>query len=150
MCTSAPNCLPRLCFVGDAPTSVLLIDIFSINRSRGYLNFCLGYYCNRALLCWRFPPQRGKWTLLSVIKVLFLVLFCYHFGIIMVLFWLYCCSSSIYSYLFMFCNFWNITLILLTPYHRPLEIDNFSWMQETFHQFQSTPIIDHWRFLYEN
>ena len=81
---------------------VLFIDIFSINRSRGYENCCLGYYCNRALLDWRLPPQRGKWTLLSVIEVLFLVLFCYHFSIIMVLFWLYCCSFTISSILFMF------------------------------------------------
>jgi hypothetical protein len=82
---------------------VLLIDIFSINRSRGYEKFCLGYYCNRAFLCWRLPPRRGKSTFLSVIKVLFLVLLWYHFGIIVVLFWLYFCSSTISSILFMFC-----------------------------------------------
>jgi hypothetical protein len=56
--------------------------------------------------------------LLSVIKVLFLVLFWYHFGIIVVLFWLYCCSSAISSYLFMFCilfYIWNITSGIRAP-----------------------------------
>jgi hypothetical protein len=89
-----------------------LIDIFSINTIRGYENSFLGYYCNRYLLYWRFFPRRGKRKLFSVIKVLILVLFSYHFGIIVVLLWLYCCSSTISSYLFIFCilfSIWNIT-----------------------------------------
>jgi hypothetical protein len=56
--------------------------------------------------------------LLSVIKVLFLVLFWYHFGIIVLLFWLYCCSSAISSNLFMFCilfYIWNITSGIRAP-----------------------------------
>jgi hypothetical protein len=56
--------------------------------------------------------------LLSVIKVLFMVLFWYHFGIIVVFFWLYCCSSAISSYLFMFCilfYIWNITSGIRAP-----------------------------------
>jgi hypothetical protein len=56
--------------------------------------------------------------LLSVIKVLFLVLFWYHFGIIVVLFWLYCCSFSISRYLFLICilfYIWNITSGIRAP-----------------------------------
>ena len=64
---------------------VILIDIFSINRSWGYEKFCIGYYCNRDFLCWRLPPRRAKWLLLSVIKVFFLVLFWYYCGVVMVI-----------------------------------------------------------------
>jgi hypothetical protein len=59
-----------------------------------------------------FPLEEASETLLSVIKVLFLVLFWDYSGIIVVLFWLYHCLSSISSYLFMFCivfYIWNIT-----------------------------------------
>ena len=97
---------------------VLLIVIFSINRIQGYENCFLGYYCNIALLYYRFPPQRGKWTLLSIIKVFFLVLFWYYFGIIVVLFSLYCCSYAISSYLFLLCILfyvWNITSGIKAP-----------------------------------
>jgi len=44
---------------------------------RRYWIVCLGDCYKRALLCWRFPPRRGNWTLLSSIKVLFQVLFWY-------------------------------------------------------------------------
>jgi hypothetical protein len=45
-------------------------------------------------------------------------LFWYHFGIIVVLIWLYFCSSAISSYLFMFCilfYIWNITSGIREP-----------------------------------
>jgi hypothetical protein len=59
----------------------------------------------------------------------------YHFGIIVVLFWLYCCSSAISSYLFMFCIlFISGILIDLGGYWWPPTYSN--WLLLTF--FSST------------
>jgi hypothetical protein len=72
--------------------------------------------------------------LLSVIKVLFLVLFWYHFGIIVVLFWLYCCSSAISSILFLFCILFISGILQVVSEHFPRQkiMGKFFFKVETY------------------
>jgi len=78
-------------------------------------SFVLKNDCNRALLCWRFPPLRVRWTLFPINKDIILVLW----------FLIICCSafiSAIFLYfvaisvLFSALFLYSANIIDLVPY----------------------------------
>jgi hypothetical protein len=84
--------------------------------------FVLKNCCNRDLLCWRFPPRRGKSTLFPINKGIILVLW-FHIiccsTVISVIFSYSVAISVLFSALFLF----SANIIDLVPY---------KWYQSTF------------------
>jgi hypothetical protein len=77
--------------------------------------FVLKNYCNRYILCWRFPPRRGNSTLFPINKGIILVLWfhtIYSSAIISALFSYSVAISVLFSSLFLFYS----NIIYLVPY----------------------------------
>jgi hypothetical protein len=113
---------------------LLLIDIFSINRSRGYENPSLDIIVIELCSTGGCPPRRGSWTLLSESKCYFC---CYSYIISVLLwrlFWLYCCYSTISSILFMFCILFISGILQVVSEHFPRQKVwvNFFFKVETY------------------
>jgi len=97
---------------------LLLIDIFRINKGRGYenpsLEIIVTEHCST-----RLTPRRGLWTLLFESKCYF----CCCSYIISVLLWrlcwLYYCYSFISSILFMFCILFISGILQVVSDHFP-------------------------------